>query len=81
LYGWCRVLRAIGRHRDADEKAGFFEREIGVLHQLHRQNACFVVLVEAAAHHVSFGKPRIAIADHDVVLCQGRQKLIISGIS
>jgi hypothetical protein len=33
------VLRAVGRHGNADEEAGLFQREIGVLHQPHRQNA------------------------------------------
>ena len=55
------VLRAVGGHRDPDEEAGLAEVEIGVAHQLHRQSARFVVLVESIAHHVSLGEHRVAI--------------------
>src|ERR1700684_1442661 len=79
---WPLVLRAVCRHRDPDEEAGLADVEVGVAHQLHRQSARFVVLVESVAHHVSLAEHRVAITvvDHDVALRQGRDYRIIGSV-
>lgn len=77
IVGITFVLRAVGRHRSAEEVTGLFEREVGVLHQPHCQSGGRFVVIQSGACRMGRRNRSVAVRHDDPVLCKGRYERII----